>query len=136
AREEQARLTREEAPKVEPAAPRDERRAAADFLRQRLRGEATAETPSFFRLPVDVWEEGADRLAAQEQAPRTLRYLHDSRRFIYFPNKDAVPAILLANAALGPAVKARPAQEVVPIFHPNDAAWSGGLLPDEFKGQE
>lgn len=135
AREEQARLTREPAPRVGPAAPNDERLTAAEFLRLRLQGEPAA-APTFFRLPVDAWEEGADRLTAQDPAPLALRYLHGGRRYIYFPSKEAVPAVLLANAALDATVKARPAQEVVPIFHPNDAAWSGGLLPDSFKGQD
>ncbi len=135
AREEQARLMREPAPKVGPSAPNDERRVAAEFLRLRLSGDPAA-APSFFRLPVDAWEEGADRLTANDPAPQTLRYLHEGKRFIYFPTKEAVPAVLLANAALGPAVKVRPAQEVIPIFHPDQGAWSGALLPDEFKGQD
>ena len=135
AREQAAKVMREDAPKADPAAPTDERREAAEFLRQRLMGEAGASIPSFFRLPVEAWQEGSDRLAAQDRAPRALRYLHGGQRFIYFPTHDAVPAVLLANAALDANVIARPAQEVVPIFHPDDAAWSGALLPEEFKGQ-
>lgn len=136
AREQAARVSREDSPKTEPASPTDDRREAADFLRQRLRGEPTAGIPSFFRLPVEVWQEGSDKLNAQDRAPRALRYLHGGQRFIYFPTREEVPAVLLANAALDSNVMARPAQEVVPIFHPDDAAWSGALLPEEFKGQD
>lgn len=134
-REQAARLMREDAPKDKPAAPTGERLEAADFLRQRLRGEPVASVPSFFHLPVDAWQEGSDKLNANERAPRALRYLNKGQRFIYFQSRENVPAVLLANAALDAKVLARPAQEVVPIFHPDDAAWSGALLPDDFKGE-
>lgn len=134
-REHAARLMNEDVPKDDPAARPDERREAAGFLRQRLSGQSVATVPSFFRLPVDAWQEGSDKLTANDRAPRALRYLNKGQRFIYYQAHENVPAVLLASAALDARTLARPAQEVVPIFHPDDAAWSGALLPDEFKGE-
>ncbi|WP_367874212.1 OmpA family protein [Luteolibacter sp. Populi] len=137
AREQQDRLAREDAPKQDAPTATDERRAAVDFLRQRLSGDPAAETPAFFRLPVEVWQEGADRLnAAKSEPPKTPRYLHNGQRYVYFQTRETIPAVLLANAAFDPAVKARPAQELIPIFQADDAAWSGALLPEDYKGED
>ncbi|WP_052573951.1 OmpA family protein [Haloferula sp. BvORR071] len=137
AREQQARLTGEDIDKREGprAGSRDDRQAAVEFLKQRLAGDRTATEPeNFFYRPAEAAGEGAERLATPKTPNAGFRYLHDGRRYLYYSSQDSVPAVLLAQAKLG-ALQANPASAVVPVFKSDDAAWSGALLPDEYRGE-
>ena len=104
-------------------AAREDRRAAAEFLRQRLRGEADlAKIPPFFRT-----------LAPAEAAPGEPvlpepYFIHEGRRYVFYPSRNDIPAVLLANAALE-KVSVKPAAELSP-------AVVGDRIPAEYRGRD
>jgi outer membrane protein OmpA-like peptidoglycan-associated protein len=104
-------------------APRADRRAAAEFLRQRLRGQADVrQMPSFFRSPAP-----AEAAAGEPILPEPF-FIHEGRRYVFYPSRDEIPAVLLANGALE-RVSIMPAAEL-------NAAVFGQRIPVEYRSRD
>lgn len=106
----------------------DEMRAEAqDYLRDRLRGQLTPDRklPKFFN---DRSDDDVVGLVPSNESPR---FLHSGRRYVYFHSRTSVPAVLLANAALG-HVEIRTPAEANRSFMPDEADLA--VLPEEYRG--
>ena len=102
---------------------REDRRAAAEFLRKRLRGQADLrDMPPFFRTPAP-----AEAAAGEPVMPEPF-FIHDGRRFVFYPSRDEIPAVLFANATLE-RVSIMPAAEL-------NGAVFGERIPVEFRSGE
>ncbi len=121
---------------------REQRRAASEFLRDRLRGEADVrEAPGFFRREVRPQDDGRRDVRpdprARESAAELVsppRYLHKGRRYVHFDSRASVPAILLATVALD-RLRMQPARELNPVFFGEDQA-ADALPPAEYRGDD
>jgi outer membrane protein OmpA-like peptidoglycan-associated protein len=103
--------------------PRADRRAAAEFLRQRLRGQADVrQMPPFFRSPAP-----AEAAAGEPVLPEPF-FIHEGRRYVFYPSRDEIPAVLLANGALE-RVSIMPAAEL-------NAAVFGERIPVEYRSRD
>ena len=130
---------------------REDIRSAADFLRRRLRGRADQETaPAFFnRIPVVEerregrrWERSGDREDWREVrrgAPLMSyapRYYHNGRRYVHFNSRSAIPAVLLASAALD-WVNVQPARQVDRYFYnDNRDVYADPLPPAAYRDDD
>ena len=104
-------------------AAREDRRAAAEFLRQRLRGQAEIrQLPPFFRSPAP-----AEAAAGEPVLPEPY-FIHGGRRYVFYPSREDIPAVLLASAALE-RVSIMPAAEL-------NAAVFGERIPAEYRGRD
>jgi outer membrane protein OmpA-like peptidoglycan-associated protein len=93
---------------------REDRRAATEFLRQRLRGQADLrQMPPFFR--------------AAAPSPEPF-FIHNGRRYAFYASRDDIPAILLADATLE-RVSVMPAAELSPAVF-------GARIPAEYQGRD
>ncbi|MCW1923081.1 OmpA family protein [Luteolibacter arcticus] len=102
-------------------AARADRRPAVEFLRQRLRGQAEVrEIPPFFRTAAP-----AEAAAGEPILPEPY-FVHEGRRYVYYPSREDVPAVLLASAELE-RVSIMPAAE-------QDAAVFSQRIPLEYRG--
>ena len=110
----------------------EQRSEAANYFRQRLRGEnVDAEPPELLRLS-ETRADLADDRGRVRPAPRDgqpdirrrgfeqPRYMNEGRRYIHFDSRAAIPAILMAAEALN-RVKLQPVREVAPIFYEGSA---------------
>jgi outer membrane protein OmpA-like peptidoglycan-associated protein len=127
---------------------RDEVRRAADFLRSRFQGRADlGEAPEFFRrVRVDEgrrWERRDGDVAWREVrrgAPLTSyepRYFHNGRRYVHFDSRAAIPAVLLASAALN-RVNVQPATTVERHFFRDvnrEVTYANPLPPETYRGE-
>ena len=87
---------------------REDRHAAAEFLRQRLRGQADLrQMPPFFRTTAP-----AEAAIGEPVLPEPF-FIHQGRRYVFYPSRDDIPAILLADATLE-RVSVMPAAELNP----------------------
>jgi outer membrane protein OmpA-like peptidoglycan-associated protein len=103
--------------------PRADRRAAAEFLRLRLRGQADIrQLPPFFRTPAP-----AEAAAGEPVLPEPF-LIHEGRRYVFYPSRDDIPAVLLAHGALE-RVSIMPAAEL-------NAAVFGERIPVEYRSRD
>ena len=104
-------------------AAREDRKAAAEFLRQRLRGDADLrKMPPFFRTPAP-----AEAAPGEPVLPEPF-FVHEGRRYVYYPSRDDIPAVLLANAALHRV-------DAMPVADLNSTVF-GDRLPAEYRGRD
>jgi len=104
-------------------AAREDRKAAAEFLRQRLRGDADIKKmPPFFRTNAP-----AEAAPGEPVLPEPF-FLHEGRRYVYYPSREDIPAVLLANAALHRV-------NVMPVTELNAAVF-GERVPAEYRGRD
>ncbi|MCW1883569.1 OmpA family protein [Luteolibacter flavescens] len=92
---------------------RGDRRIAADFLRQRLKGEADLrQMPPFFRnAATDEDEKEIGRPAVPEPY-----FVHEGRRHAFYPSREDIPAVLLASGALGRVTVTSAGELQSPVF--------------------
>ena len=106
----------------------DEMRAQArDYIRDRLRGQLAPdrELPRFFR---DRRDDDVVGLVPSDGSPR---FFHSGRRYVHFHSRTSIPAVLLANAALGYVAIHTPA-EANRMYMPDEADLA--VLPEEYRG--
>ncbi|MEK7954085.1 OmpA family protein [Luteolibacter soli] len=104
-------------------APREDRRSAAEFLRQRLRGDADIrKMPPFFRTPAP-----AEAAPGESVLPEPF-FIHEGRRYAFYPSRDDIPAVLLADAALERV-------RVMPVAGLNAAVFND-RIPAEYRGRD
>ena len=105
----------------------DEIRAEArNYLRDRLRGrlEPDRKLPRFFR------DRGDDDVVGLVPSDESPRFMHSGRRYVYFHSRTSVPAVLLANAALG-YLEIRTPAEASRVYTPDEADLA--MLPEEYR---
>lgn len=122
-----SRLSRAELNRLDQSAAlrtaREDRRAAAEFLRQRLRGQADIrKMPPFFRTTAP-----AEAAIGEPVLPEPF-FIHEGRRYAFYPSRDDIPAILLADAALE-RVSVMPAAELKPAVFAD-------RIPAEYRGRD
>ena len=132
----QAEVLREERvrPRIDPAVTRQDLvrppvaapaqvEEAADYFRQRLRGELVEVPPPVLLrrddrrgrpLPREVVREEWHQ-EWREEVIYHPRYLHEGRRYVHYDSRASIPAVLVAAAVLE-RVTILPAQQVAPIF--------------------
>ena len=116
---------------IEQRAP--QHREAVDFLKNRLLGRApNAEAPQFFRPAQPAGQRVENRLAERNRLQQP-RYLRDGRRYVYYDSRSAVPAILLATAALD-RMRVQSARDLQPGFFGDESTVS--LPPESYRSKE
>ncbi|RYD68457.1 MAG: hypothetical protein EOP83_00805 [Verrucomicrobiaceae bacterium] len=122
-----SRLSRAELSRLDQSearrAAREDRKAAAEFLRQRLRGDADLrKMPPFFRTPAP-----AEAAPGEPVLPEPF-FVHEGRRYAYYPSREDIPAVLLANAALHRVT-------TMPVTELNSTVF-GDRVPAEYRGRD
>jgi outer membrane protein OmpA-like peptidoglycan-associated protein len=109
--------------------PDEMRTQVSGYLRDRLRGPVAAdrEVPAFFR------DSAGAKGQALVPAEGSERFFHSGRRYVHFHSKTSIPAVVLANAALG-RIAVQPVADATRVFATAEADLA--LLPEAYRAAD
>jgi len=132
------------APRTPRDGKRDDIRDASAYLLRQLEGKGMQEqAPTFFRRPAGTVSPrnrdgaGRDEVSVRPAPIQTPRYYHEGRRYVRYESRNAIPAILLASAALE-RLAIQPASRVERYFvnDGNGAGYANELPPESYRGND
>jgi outer membrane protein OmpA-like peptidoglycan-associated protein len=117
----------------------EQRREAANYFRQRLRGEKVDVAPPPLLRGEARRRAGGERVEVETRREvRRPRYLNEGRRYVHFQSRSTVPAILLAAEAMN-RVRFQPVREIAPIFYERETVREtqvAALPPDNYRSDD